>query len=131
MCTINSDIFMNGLIKSVENAEIILDIDKAVYYSTDQDAQDHDFGIRYWTEILELNTSILDSTEVTIALPDQGRELVRFMSSLGLELAEQIEKTLSIKNLPDEMKGVTSENFNSFLSSIHIFKSFIPLVKNF
>ena len=86
--TINSDIFMNGLVKLVENSEIISDIDKAVYYSTDQDAQDHDFGIRYWTEILEYNTNILDSTEVKMALPDQGRELVRFMSSLSLELVE-------------------------------------------
>ena len=124
--TINSDIFMNGLIKSVENAEIILDIDKAVYYSTDQDAQDHDFGIRYWTEILEFNTNILDSTEVTIALPDQGRELVRFTSSLSLELVEKIGRIISIKNLPNEVKGVVCENFSTFFIEYSYFQELHP-----
>ena len=124
--TINSDIFMNGLVKSVENSEIISDIDKAVYYSTDQDAQDYDFGIRYWTEILEFNTNILDSTEVTIALPDQGRELVRFTSSLSLELVEKIGRIISIKNLPNEVKGVVCENFSTFFIEYSYFQELHP-----
>ena len=124
--TINSDIFMNGLIKSVENAEIILDIDKAVYYSTDQDAQDHDFGIRYWTGILEYNTNILDSTEVKMTLSDQGRELVRFTSSLSLELVEKIGRIISIKNLPNEVKGVVCENFSTFFIEYSYFQELHP-----
>ena len=124
--TINSDMFMNGLIKSVENAEIILDIDKAVYYSTDQDAQDHDFGIRYWTGILEYNTNILDSTEVKMTLSDQGRELVRFTSSLSLELVEKIGRIISIKNLPNEVKGVVCENFSTFFIEYSYFQELHP-----
>ena len=127
--TINSDIFMNGLIKSVENAEIILDIDKAVYYSTDQDAQDHDFGIRYWTGILEYNTNILDSTEVKMTLSDQGRELVRFTSSLSLELVEKIGRIISIKNLPNEVKGVVCENFSTFFIEYSYFQELQPFSK--
>ena len=51
--TINSNVFMNGLIDSVKGAEIVSDIEEAVYYSTDQDVADKGLGIKYWTEILE------------------------------------------------------------------------------
>ncbi|QNP49489.1 hypothetical protein [Diaphorobacter aerolatus] len=69
---VNSDDFMRGLTGSFENIEVTTDIDMAVYWSTDQDAQDDQTGILYWTELLEYNTSIYHTTEVKNSLPDQG-----------------------------------------------------------
>ena len=112
--TINSNVFMNGLIDSVKGAEIVSDIEEAVYYSTDQDVADKGLGIKYWTEILEYNTDILETSRVAIDLPNQGRELVQFTSSLGLELVKKIKENLSIKNFPNEIMGVVCENFGTF-----------------
>ena len=124
--TINSNVFMNGLIDSVKGAEIVSDIEEAVYYSTDQDVADKGLGIKYWTEILEYNTDILEASRVTIELPDQGRELVQFTSFLSLELVKKIKENLSIKNFPNEIMGVVSENFGTFFIEYSYFEKLHP-----
>ena len=124
--TINSNVFMNGLIDSVKGAEIVSDIEETVYYSTDQDVADKGLGIKYWTEILEYNTDILEASRVTIELPDQGRELVQFTSFLSLELVKKIKENLSIKNFPNEIMGVVSENFGTFFIEYSYFEKLHP-----
>lgn len=119
---INSDAFMSGLTFHPSESEIISDIDKVVYYSTEQDAQDDGVGIFCWTEILEGNTNIYNFTEIKSELSDSGVLLTRHTSNLGINLSKEISENKRICNLPYEAQGVISENFNTFFLEFSFFE---------
>ena len=119
--------FLFGNHEENRDEEYIQDKEKAVYYATSQDAQDDEPGIKYWTNILEYNNNLLNSTDIKINLPDGGKEIVEHIESATSEIMREISKRVAFLSLPSEFTDVISEDFYVFINELTFFKELHPL----